>query len=114
MTKKHIVYMILASASVSAVIIIAAGTITVKERKNYYAQELLATEPVSETIPVIGYYLKAYDGELAVFRGDSETPYRRLDVSLSLMSEYDRSALEKGIYAENESVLNRLIEDYTS
>ena len=32
--------MILASASVSAIIILTAGSISVRERKNYYAQEL--------------------------------------------------------------------------
>lgn len=114
MTRKHIVYMILAAAFISAVVILTAGTISVKEQRRYYAQELAATEPSEETVPVIGYYLKAYNGELAVFRGESETPYRRLDANLSLMSDHDREELEIGIYAEDEAILKRLIEDYTS
>ena len=113
MAKKHIVYMILASASVSAIIILTAGSISVRERKNYYAQEL-RSENATETQPAIGYYLRAYDGKIAIFRGESDTPFRKLDVSLSIMSEYDKAVLEKGLYAEDEKTLKRMIEDYTS
>ena len=75
----------------------------------------MAESAITETHPVaIGYYLKEYNGELAVFRGNSDTPFKMLGVSINVMTDYDKKLLSDGIFAEDEIKLATLIEDYTS
>lgn len=61
-----------------------------------------------------GFYLREFDGRLAVFESQSDTPLHVFNVSISTMSDYDRSALREGIYAQDLIVLRGLVEDYTS
>ena len=62
-----------------------------------------------------GYYiLKEYNGKIASFYYDDENPIDVFDVSVNSFGEYDKQALYKGIIADSEEELNRLIEDYTS
>ncbi|MBR4092684.1 MAG: hypothetical protein IKK32_05765 [Oscillospiraceae bacterium] len=60
------------------------------------------------------YILKEYNGKIASFYYDDERPIDVFDVSVNSFGEYDKQALYKGIIADSEEELNRLIEDYTS
>ncbi len=61
-----------------------------------------------------GYYLREYEGRLAVFQSGSEEPLHVFNVSIATMSEYDQVELREGIFAESLSELRSLVEDYTS
>lgn len=61
-----------------------------------------------------GYYLKEYDGRLAIFQLNEDTPLHVFNVSISTMSEYDQAELHKGIFAQDIDELRLLVEDYTS
>ncbi|MGN0614147.1 MAG: hypothetical protein ACI4JB_09655 [Porcipelethomonas sp.] len=113
MTRKAAAAVLLAGMAVSAVIIIITISGSIKRQR--IRAENLAEQSVTETQPTeVGYYLKEYEGELVVFRGDSKTPFRRLGVSTDLMSEQDKLMLAEGIFAPGEKELKALIEDYTS
>lgn len=113
MTRKHILYTLVTSMALSAVIVIVSLAYSVKtQRAEAYRKSVESS--VAETQEEIGFTLKEYNGELAVFRGSSETPYRLLGVSASVMSEYDRNQLRNGIFVRTEKELNTLIEDFTS
>lgn len=112
MTRRHILYTVLSSMAISAVIVIVSLAYSVKsQRAEAYRKSV--ENSVVETQEEIGYTLKEYNGELAVFRGSSETPYRLLGVSTAVMSEYDRDLLKDGIFVRTEGELDRLIEDFT-
>lgn len=113
MNRKISIMTLLAGMAISAVIVVAAVSSSVS-RQRIKAQQL-AKQTTTQTTPVeVGYYLKEYEGELAVFRGSSRTPFRRLGVSLDLMSDYDKILLHDGIFVRTQKELNSLIEDYTS
>lgn len=112
MTRKHILYTLVTAMAISAVIVIVSLAYSVKSQRAE-AHRKSVENSVVETQEEIGYMLKEYNGELAVFRGNSETPFRLLGISASVMSECDRSQLKDGIFVQTESELNRLIEDFT-
>lgn len=113
MTKKVSLTILLSSMLISAVIIIISVSTSIEKRK-IKAQEKL-TQVVTQTAPAeIGYYLKEYQGDIAVFRGSSSTPFKIIDVNLDLMDDYDKILLHDGIFVQNQKELNALIEDYTS
>lgn len=58
------------------------------------------------------YLLRELEGRLAVFNEDG-TIYRRYDLNVGLLPEYDRRRLSEGILV-GESELRARIEDYTS
>ncbi len=64
--------------------------------------------------PLEGYYLREYDGRLAVFQSGNEEPLHVFNVSIATMSEYDQTELREGIFAESLNDLRSLVEDYTS
>lgn len=113
MTRRHILYTVLTAMAISAVIVIVSLAVTLKDQRaeayrRYY--ESAATEAPTE----ICYTLKEYEDKLAVFRGESNTPYKILDVQAALLSDYDRKMLKDGITVGSENELRKLIEDFTS
>lgn len=113
MTRKAALTAILMGMAISAVIVIATISSSIK-RQRIRAEDMAAQTTV-QTKPIeIGYYLKAYEGEIAVFRGSSVTPYKKLGVSMALMSDQDKILLTDGIFVQTEKELKKLIEDYTS
>lgn len=113
MSRRVTLAVLLAGMAVSAIIIIITISNSIKNQR--IRAEQMAETSVIETQPaVIGYYLKEYNGELAVFRGESNTPYRMLGISINVMTDYDKKLLSDGIFAEDEIKLATLIEDYTS
>ena len=63
-----------------------------------------------------GYYIRGYEGELAVFREkNSEQPMMIFGgIYLHQLPEYDRRQLEEGIYVKDYQTLTMLLEDYIS
>ncbi len=61
-----------------------------------------------------GYYLKEFEGRLAVFESGNETPLHVFNVSITTMSDYDQAQLREGVFAETLNELRSLVEDYTS
>ncbi len=113
MSKKVSITILLSAMIISAIIIIASVSSSVEKRKMRAQEEV--TRTVTETTPIeIGYYLKEYQGDIAVFRGTSQTPFRFLGVNLNLLSDYDKVLLHDGIFVQTIKELNALIEDYTS
>ena len=113
MTRKASIMLLLASMAVSAVIIVVTVSSSVNRQR--ISAEKEAFETTTSTTPLlIGYCLKEYEGGLAVFRGTSDTPFKKFDVNIALMSDYDRILLHDGIFVQTEKELNSLIEDYTS
>ena len=58
--------------------------------------------------------MRITDGQVGLFREGSSVPYQKLQVPLTLLSDYDRHAFEQGITVSDEAALQRLIEDYFS
>lgn len=70
----------------------------------------------SEDISVtnnISFVLKDYNGNLALFRGNSDEPYVVLDEKTSFLNEYDRNRVVSGISVNTRTELEKLIEDMT-
>ena len=61
-----------------------------------------------------GYYLREFEGRIAVFEGDEFEPDYVLDVYLQYLPEYDREQLSQGIYVDTYEQLLTLMEDYSS
>lgn len=113
MSRRLTLAVLLSGMAISAIIIIITISNSINNQR--IRAEQMAENSVTETQPVsVGYYLKEYNGELAVFRGDSITPFRMLGVSINVMTDYDKKLLSDGIFAEDENKLATLIEDYTS
>lgn len=110
MTKTRIWLMLLTALVISVVIV--AGSMANAAQQPETASEQPVTETTTQTH--INYVLRAWEGHLGLFRGDSEIPYQELDMPLTLLSEYDRKIVEQGIIVETEQELRALVEDMTS
>ncbi len=102
--------MLLASMTISAVILVVSAGNAVRQHKETNIQKAAV---LAEKEP-IGYILKEYQGKAALFRENSEKPYQILDIEVYLLPDADRQALEAGIFAEDELVLRNLLEDWDS
>ena len=58
------------------------------------------------------YTVKEYDGKIAIFSDDDETPKKTLNIYIDELPKKDRQLLKNGITAENDEQLNRILEDY--
>lgn len=77
-------------------------------------QEKTPTSKISSSKEVM-YILKEYNGILAVFTPNSDTPQKKLpDVMIASLPEYDKLLLKTGIKVYSDKELQRLIEDYDS
>ena len=120
MSKKAIVTVLLSGMFLSLIILLLTIAYVVKHQRinAENAADLPPKAQISETaVPtetVISYCLREFEGGLAVFRGDSPEPYKKLDTNLNLMTEEDRQLLKSGITVDSEKELRRVIEDFTS
>ena len=73
----------------------------------------LPDEPEEPQSPE-GYLLRDYEGRLAIFREESNTPEMIFDVYTRLLPQADQERLTEGISAPDYETLTRLIEDYIS
>ncbi len=62
---------------------------------------------------VYPYVIKAYHGNIAVYKNGESTPQEVYDLPISILPEADAKDLETGIFAKDEQELRRLIEDLT-
>ncbi len=60
------------------------------------------------------YYLAEYDKKIAAFEQGQEKPIYISDVYVSTLPKADIALMKKGIPADSEKELKRLIEDYCS
>lgn len=111
MTKTRIWMMLLTALVIS--VVIAAGSMAASVTNPEPAAEESAAATTTTQLNV-SYVLRAWDGHIGLFRGDSETPYQELDMPLTLLSDYDREMVEAGITVETERELRTLVEDLTS
>ena len=122
MSKKAIVTVLLAGMFLSLIILLLTIAYVIKHQQisAERAADQLAPPPtavsqnVLPTETQITYCLREFDGGLAVFRGDSPDPYKKIEVNLSLMTDEDKELLRKGITAQSEKELKKVIEDFTS
>ena len=108
MTKTRI-WLMLLTALVISVVIVAGSMANAAVHPETEAEQMTTT-----TQTQVNYVLRAWDGHLGLFRGDSEVPYQELDMPLTLLSDYDREIVELGIIVETEQELRALVEDITS
>lgn len=113
MTKKHILYMYIAAMSLTVIIFIMSAGMSFRKADISAEAARESSADISSEISA-GYILKEYDGKLALYRSGSSKPYKKLSYDVSMLTDYDRQQVTEGIYAENETELNRLIEDLTS
>lgn len=71
------------------------------------------SEPQTRT-PEYQYLLKEYNGKLAVYFSNSQTPETVFDLYLSTLPEYDRGQLRLGVPVKDYEELVKRIEDYIS
>ena len=67
----------------------------------------------SEIIPDY-FTIKEYDGKIAVYKNNEESPYVVYDAYVSLLPQQDAERLKKGIVTDDKNYLQSVIEDYTS
>ena len=106
---RKIFFTLLTSATFSGVLVICTLAHNIRNEK---IPARTTNEPVA--LESVGYILREYENNLAIFRGESESPYKIIRVNLNLLSDYDREMLCEGIEADSESEINRIIEDLTS
>ncbi len=112
MTNKLIWLMPVTALAISAVVVTSTMAAEIKHPERPLGTT--ATAQTTVTQAPVPYILKIQSGTIGVFRGDSETPYRQLDMPISLLSDYDRELLEQGISVQTEAEIKSLIEDLTS
>lgn len=57
------------------------------------------------------YIIQEYSGQIGIFKGLSDKPYRIIEYDVSLLSEYDRQQISEGIIIESDEELRQFIED---
>lgn len=72
------------------------------------------TESYVDTLKQPQYFLKEYEGKLAVYFQDEQKPQKIFDVYLSTLPSYDRGQLQVGIPVKDYDELLQRIEDYIS
>ena len=73
-----------------------------------------ASQEESVSAPEGGYLVKEYEGKVAVFVGEEETPGLVLDLYVQYLPEYDQRELARGVPVEDYPQPVRLLQDYTS
>lgn len=65
-------------------------------------------------ILLLGYTLGAWKGYVALWKDHSPTPVQIFPYSIASLPPADQQALTRGIEAESEAALQRLLEDHLS
>ncbi len=73
------------------------------------------TAPVlAETQETESYWLRAYNGHIAVFFGDTDAPAIETTIKVESLRDVDRQKLEQGIEAASYEDVLKLLEDFGS
>ena len=111
MTRRRQIFMLLTAMTISAVIIMISAAKGVQLQKSGAAARDASRAAQEHN----GFVLGEFDGRLALYREQSQKPYRILDMELYLLSEEDQQRIRSGgIVVESEEELERLIEDWDS
>lgn len=84
------------------------------------AAALSAPAPASPAVAVPtevqtgGYYLRDWQGYIAVFEGNAEAPASLTDIETGTLNDVDREKLQNGIPAQDKTELLSLLEDLSS
>ena len=70
--------------------------------------------PPSSQLTEKGYYIKDWNGRVAILREGEETPEMIFDIYTRLLPEYDQEQLKEGLYVQSYEELTGMIEDYIS
>ena len=60
------------------------------------------------------YVVKSFNGNIAVFDGVHDTPFRIMDVPVNSLPYTDQEILKKGIAVSSKTELTKILEDYCS
>ena len=101
MTKKALIIVILASFTIS-VIIMGSFYIFLNKSSNRTQKQSISTT----------YILKQYNNTLAIFKEGEKDPYKILDVPFNNLPFADKELLVKGIYSKNLGEIMKYAEDY--
>ncbi len=112
MADKLVWLMPITALAVSAVVVFGTAAASVKPPSAQETETQVTT--VATELTEVKYILKIWGDGLGMFRGESEEPYREVEMPLNLLAEYDRERLEKGIEVETEEEIRSLVEDITS
>ena len=111
MSRKQTLLTIILSL-LAAALLLLAGVLLFRESRQPASPD---TNFVQDTTPAQSvYWIREYQGKLAVYRGNAAAPYQIHDVYVSTLPEYDQELLREGVPAYSQAQLDRLLEDYTS
>lgn len=77
-------------------------------------KEVNVTPEASTSTPTDGYWVKAVDDKIYVYKSDKETLVAETDINISEISDKEKSILENGVYLENAEELFKYLEANTS
>ena len=109
MRDRRIFFTLITSVTISGFIVICTLGQSLREQR---AEAKAANQP--RELERVECIVREYNGRIGVFRGEAEQPYRIIDFNFSLLSEYDREQLREGIIMENEEMLKKFIEDFST
>lgn len=78
------------------------------------SQEMRSNRAESTTQAGSAYTVRAFEGEIGVFKGGADTPFEVYAVDVDTLPAADRFLLNAGIPAENRQEVRRILEDYLS
>ncbi len=79
-----------------------------------FALAAAPAEKVESAAETPGYIVGSAEGKVAVFPPDGGDPVKMTEIELKSLPRADRSALENGIFVENDDELARILEDLGS
>ena len=82
--------------------------------ENVQEQAANVDPETSSTTPTEGYWVKAVDNIIYVYKSDAETEIAETDIDISGFSDQEKSILENGVYLENAEELFKYLEANTS
>lgn len=62
----------------------------------------------------VQHHLREWNGQIALFEGDSDEPTEVYEVSIAALPEEEQQRLREGIAIEDEQMLAALLDNYTS
>lgn len=103
----------IAILSITAACILSAGTAAAFSSLHEQRQREFSSAAES-TASAPAYWLREYEGKLAVFEEGTPQPVQIIDLDVRTLPPYDQGLLQAGIAADSRQELSRLLEDYTS
>ena len=104
--------------AVLAALVVVAGIMSTNAVRGIASRSETETVVPTELIKASAsaeYYLRDYDGVIAVFRSaDAARPIEKTQIETGTLNDVDRELLRRGIPAENRQELLMLLEDFSS